>query len=210
MGTVTVDQNALAACVAAYNTAAGTCTIAAVNAACKGVFSGTQTEGQPCGGTTRFGAYECKPVNGTATCHRQQSGSDAPGECMGIPRGKVGDACSTTCLKDERCIVDMIGESAPFPVPCFEEDGLYCSIAANPAICKPILHLGDACTWDMNPCGRGNFCGWQSDTCQVASKLGESCVNAYCAEELLCDSSERCVELPFASESICKGTPSVP
>jgi hypothetical protein len=211
-GTVIVDQNALAACVAAYNTAATTCTITAVNAACKGIFTGTQAEGQPCGGATRFGAYECKPVNGSATCYWQQSGSDATstGVCIGIPRGKSGDECSETCLKNESCIVDMIGGSAPFPVTCFEEDGLYCSVATNPAVCKPILHLGDACVWDPNSCGSGNYCGWLSNTCQVTSKLGESCTNAYCAADLACGGGDKCVELSFASDSICKGTPSVP
>jgi hypothetical protein len=211
-GTVITDQNALAVCVAAYNTAATTCTITAVRAACKGVFVGIQAEGQPCGGESRFGAFECKPVNGSATCYRGQNGSDPTniGVCISMPRGKNGDACSMTCLKNESCIVDMIGGAPPLPVTCFEEDGLYCSMTTNPTVCKPILPLDEACTWDMNSCGNGNYCGWKTNTCQVASKLGESCMDTACVNELICGTNNRCVEWPFASESICKGIPSVP
>ena len=211
-GTVIIDQNALAACVAAYNTAATACTITAVNAACKGVFVGTQAEGQPCGGASRFGAVECKPVNGSATCYLQHNGSDDTntGVCTSIPRGKTGDACSMTCLMNETCIVDMMGGAPPFPVTCFEEDGLYCSVAANPTVCKPILHIGDACTWDTFSCGSGNYCGWTTNACQVAGKTGESCLTGGCADDLMCGTNDRCVEQSFASESICKGTPSVP
>ena len=211
-GTVSIDQNALAACVAAYNTAATTCTITGLNAACKGVFVGTQAEGQPCGGTSRFGAFECKPVNGSSSCHLQTSGSDPTntGVCTSLPRGKSGDLCSKTCLKKDTCVVDMVGGSAPFPTFCFEEDGLYCSVATNPAVCQPILPNGHACVWDPNSCGTGNFCGWTSNACQLASKLGESCTDAICADELTCGSVDKCVPSPFASDSICNGTPSVP
>jgi hypothetical protein len=210
-GTVTVDQNALAACVAAYNTAATTCTITSVKAACKGVLTGAQAEGKPCGGSSDFGAYECKPINGSASCNKPRSGSDPTniGVCMSIPHGKNGDECSTSCLKGDACIVDMIGV-APFPVICYEEDGVYCSMASNPPICKPFLKIHDPCTWDWSSCGSGNYCGWTSNTCEVASKLGESCMNAGCADGLWCGTNSRCVEAPFASETICKGTPSVP
>ena len=211
-GTVIIDQNALATCVAAYNTVATTCTITGLNAACKGVFVGTQAQGQPCGGTSRFGAFECRPVNGSASCHLQASGSDPTntGVCTSIPRGKSGDECSKTCLKNETCIVDMIGGSAPFPAFCFEEDGLYCSVVTSPAVCQPFLPIDHACVWDPNSCGPGNFCGWTSNTCQAASKLGESCTDAVCAEELTCGTSNTCEASPFAAESICKGTPFVP
>jgi hypothetical protein len=211
-GTVTVDQNALAACVAAYGAAATACTITSVYAACKGVFVGTQTEGQPCGGASKFGAVECKPVNGSAACHWEHGTSDptTTGTCVDIPRGRSGDECSMTCLKEDTCIVDMIGGSAPFPVACFEEDGLYCSVAANPPVCKPIVRLGDACTWDIDPCGSDNYCGWTANTCQPASKLGESCADSACAKGLVCETSGKCVEQPFASETTCKGAPSTP
>ena len=209
-GTVIIDENALAACVAAYKTAATTCTINAVKAACKGVSVGTQTEGQPCGGTSAFGAYECKPSNGSASCYRPQSDPASAGVCTGIPRGKSGDACSRTCFKNETCIVDMVGGSPPFPVTCFEEDGLYCSVTANPTACKPILPIGGACTWDPHSCGVGNYCGWLTNVCQPAGKLGEPCAEAACADELVCGTNETCVEQPFDSDSICKGTPSVP
>ena len=211
-GTVSVDQKALAACISAYNTVATTCTITGLKTACQGVFVGTQAEGQPCGGASRFGAFECKPVNGSASCYLQQGGSNPSntGVCTSIPRGKSGDQCSKTCLKSESCVVDMVGGSAPFPVFCFEEDGLYCSVVTNPAVCQPILPIDHACVWDPNSCGTGNYCGWTSNTCEVASKLGESCMNASCAEELTCGTNDRCGASPLAADSICKGTPSEP
>lgn len=211
-GTVTVDEDALAACVAAYNAAGSTCTVTGLNAACAGIFVGAQAEGQPCGGTGEFGAYECKPADGSASCYWQDSGSHPtkPGVCLGVPRGKAGDLCSRTCLKGEACIVDLIGGAAPFPVTCFEEDGLYCSVASNPAICKPLLRLDDACTWDTGSCGSGNYCHWTTNTCQPASKLGESCESALCMDELECGANQTCIESFLASESVCGGTPSVP
>jgi hypothetical protein len=72
------------------------------------------------------------------------------------------------------------------------------------------LAIGEPCEWDPGCCGSGNYCHWTSNTCQPASKLGESCSNASCAENLTCATTIRCVEPPLASESVCKGTPSVP
>jgi hypothetical protein len=211
-GTVSIDQTALDACVAAYGTVATTCTSTALKAGCRGVFVGAQAEGQPCGGTTRFGSFECKQANGSASCYWQDSGGypTKTGVCVSIPRGKSGDPCSKTCLKNETCIVDMIGGAAPFPVSCFEEDGLYCSVVSNPTVCKPMLHLGDACNWDIDPCGGGNYCGWNTNTCLAKGKLGESCANGWCADDLTCGTNTRCAEWPLASVSVCNGTPSVP
>jgi hypothetical protein len=211
-GTVFVDQQALADCVSAYKNAATTCTINLVKTACKGVFAGLQVEGQPCGGSNQFGASECKPVNGSATCYRPQGDVDpkSVGSCVNIPRGKSGDACSMTCQVGKTCIVDMLGGTSPFPTVCFEEDGLFCSLAANPTVCKPILKTGDPCRWEGNSCGAGNFCSWPNSTCAPAAKLGESCVDRACIDDLICANSRKCAELPLASDSVCKGTPSTP
>jgi hypothetical protein len=211
-GTVTVAQTALNTCVAAYDTAATTCSMTPLHAACRGIFAGTQGEGQSCGGTGEFGAFECKPVNGASSCYWADSGGypTTAGVCISLPRGKSGDECSRTCLKNQDCVADMLGRSAPFPVMCFEEDGLYCSIRTNPAVCKPIVQIGDACTWDTGSCGSGNFCSWTNDTCRPAAKLGESCQNVACVTDLTCGTTLRCIEEPFTSESTCKGTPSVP
>jgi hypothetical protein len=211
-GTVTIDQTALSVCIGVYKAAASTCTMTGLEAACHGVFVGAQGEGQACGGTGKFGSYECKPINGTESCYWQDSKSypNKPGICASIPRGKSGDVCSTTCLLDKTCVVDMIGGAAPFSASCFEEDGLYCSVASNPAVCKPILHLGDACTWDPNCCGSGGTCSGMSNTCVTYAKVGEPCSYAYCRDDLTCSNGNKCVEQPFASDSVCKGTPSVP
>jgi hypothetical protein len=208
-GTVTVDPTALAACVAAYGTTATTCTITATDAACKGVFAGTLAEGQACGDASTFGAWECKPVNGAASCNRPKSEPKNPGVCIGLPRGKSGDECSQTCFPGQPCVVDMLG-GTPFPVVCFEEDGVYCSMTTNPPVCKPILRLDDPCTWEWYSCGTGNYCGFTSNTCTGAGKIGDSCQNAACAEGLRCTTGNTCAEKPFASETICKGAPSVP
>jgi hypothetical protein len=75
-----------------------------------------------------------------------------------MPRGKAGDECSKSCKAGQDCIVDLVGGSAPLPVMCFEEDGLYCGVLANPPVCKPILKVGDPCTHDAGACGRDNYC----------------------------------------------------
>lgn len=210
-GTVTVDQAALNACVGAYKAATTTCTVTGIEAACRGMFIGAQAEGQPCGGTGRFGSRECKPLNGTESCYWQDSKSypNEPGVCLSIPRGKSGDLCSTTCLENTICVVDIIG-AGPVSGPCFEEDGLYCSVGTNPAVCKPILHLGDTCTWDPNVCGSGRSCSGMSNTCADNAKIGESCLYSYCREDLTCGNGRTCVEQPFASDTVCQGTPSAP
>ncbi len=211
-GTVLVNEPALAACTSAYEAAATGCTINAIRAACRRVFVGLRTEGQACGGTSKFGAVECKPVDGTATCYRPQGDTEptSAGTCVSVPRGKNGDACSMTCQKGETCIVDMLGEGAPFPATCFEEDGLFCSMASNPTVCKPLLHIGDTCKWEGNPCGSGNYCNWMDNTCAPAGKLGESCRDRTCSEDLMCGEGQTCVELPLASDSLCKGFPPTP
>jgi hypothetical protein len=208
-GTVAVDQQALAACAAAYKAAATSCTLNPIKAACKGVFVGLQAEGQACGGTSPFGAVECKPVNQSAACYRPQGNTDpkSSGTCMHVPHGKSGDACSTTCQKGKTCIVDMLGGTAPFPAICFEEDGLFCSKAGNPPVCKPLVQTGAGCVWEGNSCGTGNFCSWPNSTCAPAGKLGESCAERACAEDFICGDNEKCGEMPLASDSLCKGTP---
>ena len=104
----------------------------------------------------------------------------------------------------------MIGGAAPFSMPCFEEDGLYCSVGKSPAVCKPILRMGDACDWDPGNCGSANFCGWMNNTCQAEAKLGESCLEAQCRDDLTCATNNRCVEVPLSSSSACQGTPPAP
>jgi hypothetical protein len=211
-GTVSIDPTLFAACVAAYKTAATTCTMTGLNAACMGVFVGNRTEGQSCGGASRFGSYECKPVKGSASCYWKDSTSypNATGECVTIPHGKSGDPCTRSCRNNEPCIVDMIGGAAPFAAPCFEEDGLYCSVSKSPAVCKPILQTGEACTWDPGCCGSDNFCGWTGNTCQAPAGLGASCENLQCGEDLMCGTRNRCVEAPLSTSSACEGIPPAP
>jgi hypothetical protein len=210
-GTVGIDQTAFAACVAAYKAAATSCTLTGLREACLGAFVGTRTEGQSCGGAGKFGSYECKPVAGSASCYWQDSTSypTGSGVCVAIPRGKSGDPCSRSCYKGEACIVDMIGGAAPFSMPCFEEDGLYCSVVKSSPVCKPILHLGDACDWDPGNCGSDNYCGWENNTCQTPVELGELCGNRQCRYDFTCPNG-RCTEVPFSTSSACQGTPPAP
>jgi hypothetical protein len=113
-----------------------------------------------------------------------------------------------TCSKTDSCTVDVFGGPSLTPT-CFETDGLYCATILDPPVCKPIRQLDQACTSDRNACGTGSYCDWTTNTCQLAKKLGESCKNATCPDNLMCDGT-KCVELPFASDYLCKGTPPAP
>ena len=214
-GTVTVDQVKLAACIAAYEEAATTCTISKVYLACTntGIFDGTLPAGESCGdnssSSNRYsGAVECKKTGGSAAC-LWTSSQDATGVCVELPHGKEGDECMSSCAIGENCTSSIIGGSVPLTPICFEEDGLYCAYRLDPAVCKPIRQLEQACTSDTNACGTGFFCDWTTNTCQVEKKLGESCKNSACPSHLKCDGTT-CVELPFASEYVCKGRPPAP
>jgi hypothetical protein len=211
-GIVTVDTARLAACVSAYEKAATTCTITEVDAACQGVWLGTRAEGQPCGGTIAFGAFECKAANGSAACYwaDDEQYPANPGVCVALPRGRAGDLCGKSCKTNHDCIMDVVGNPAPLPVTCFEEDGLYCAVAANPPVCRPFLKAGDPCTYDPGCCGRENYCDWQKEVCRPAAKLGEACGEVYCVDGLGCGEGQLCYELTLTSDKVCKGTPALP
>lgn len=211
-GIVTVDAARLAACVSAYERAATSCTSNEVEAACQGVWVGTRTEGQPCGGTIRFGAFDCSAANGSAACYWKDAARhpDTAGVCVALPRGKAGDPCSKSCKTGHDCIVDLVGGSAPLPVMCFEEDGLYCAVSANPPVCKPILQAGDPCPPDPGACGRAGYCDRPVEECQPAANLGEPCAGGDCAYGLRCASSRRCAEQSLVSSYVCQGTPPLP
>jgi hypothetical protein len=211
-GIITVDPSRLATCVSAYEKAATACFSTPLSAACQGLWLGTKTEGQACGGTIQFGAFDCMSVNGSAACYWEDDGRypAGAGVCVTLPHGKAGDPCSKSCRANQDCIVDLVGDSAPLPVMCFEEDGLYCAVSSNPPVCKAFSKIGEPCAHDYQACGRDNYCDWTNQVCQRAATLGESCAAANCADGTGCGTGSRCVELSFASSSICKGTPSLP
>lgn len=211
-GLVTIDPTRLAACVSAYESAATTCAVAEVDAACHGLWIGTGAEGQSCGGIASFGAFECQLMNGAGACYWQAAEHypDRTGVCLALPRGKAGDPCGKSCGKNQDCAVDLVGGSAPFPVMCFEEDGLYCAVTANPPVCKPYSRVGDPCSYDFGSCGRGNYCDWNDHVCKVAAKLGESCMVASCVDGTVCTTGSQCIAETLASSDVCMGTPSVP
>lgn len=211
-GTVTIDSVRLAACVSAYEKAATTCAVADVEAACHGLWIGTRTEGQSCGGTVPFGAYDCQVTNGSAACHWKDAESypSGTGVCVSVPRGKVGDPCGKSCRQNQDCLVDLVGSSAPFPVMCFEEDGVYCAVTENPPVCRSFLAVGDTCNYDFGSCGRGNYCDWNAHACRAAAKLGETCGEVTCVEGTVCTTAGRCIAESLASSDVCVGTPSVP
>ena len=211
-GIVTIDPVRLAACVSAYEKAATTCAVADVDAACYGVWIGTRTEGQSCGGIISFGAFECQSKNGSAACHWQDAERypAGTGVCLALPRGKPGDPCGKSCGKDRDCIVDLVGGTAPLPVNCFEEDGVYCAVTANPPVCKAYSKIGDPCSYDFGSCGQGNYCDWNDHACKTAAKLGESCMEAACVDGTVCATGNRCIVESLASSDVCLGTPTVP
>ena len=70
-GIETIDNAALAACIAGYNEAAGTCAFSPLGIACKGVFLGTKSEGAACGVggvPSSGGSGECKATGRATEC----------------------------------------------------------------------------------------------------------------------------------------------
>jgi hypothetical protein len=202
-GTVLIDATALAACVAAYQQDTTACTLNGILAACSGVLLGTKAPGQVCAGLE-----DCQRDQGPATCVKIQPGSVAPatGTCVKNAHGRSGDPCVSSCPKGNDCSTDTIsGTPDPVTTLCFEADGLYCSYAADPSVCAPIVAADNACDFSFAMCGSLASCNADSSTCRPVIPLGQACqFSSDCASGLLCSNS-KCVEQPFSDESTCSG-----
>jgi len=142
--------------------------------ACDRVFKGSV----PLGGT-------CDASHGCATTPENPRACDRAydvqtdkyaksGVCVAIPprvfvHGKLGEACSNTCLGDDQDLCTHNG--APDTGPegtCYTGDGLICSFESHQceaqAVRAPLLPLGAPCSaWAE--CADNNYC--TSGTCQL-------------------------------------------
>jgi hypothetical protein len=192
-GSVLLDREALSACVAAYQQAATDCEENPVVKACEGVFIGTNDAGESCSDNGR----DCRSDKGTSTCLiTAQNGT--MGVCTQVPHGKAGDPCVFTCRSDESCQTTTFGSSDVELTLCFENEGLYCNYTLSPAVCQPLVGMGQPCDLS-DACGTNGIC---DQTCKPVGKEGDTCGN--CRHDLTCLNGH-CVSPPFASVNSCDG-----
>jgi len=193
-GKLELDPTALAACVAAYQSAKSTCTLAEVRSACHGVFVGKVPDGGSCSSV-----LECDRGSAPKVCLRL--GGEVMGTCVAAARGEAGTVCAGSCARGEICSTTTFASDASVPTAlCHEEDGLYCPIGEG---CAPLAAEGEECTWD-EACGSAGFC---VSTCNPKAQLGAPCQFDYgCARGLACRAG-KCGAEPFETGDVCLGTP---
>jgi hypothetical protein len=173
-----------------------------VLAACDSVLHGDAAPGDAC-----ESGDQCQVGPGqSASCVDQ-------GRCVvftrrSAPRGKLGDACSTTCDSRE-CIIDTDPEPAlegtvSSGATCFLEDGFYCD-----SECKRLPKLGDACSLSGDFCVADAYCstgGELTGTCARRLDNGADCSQHpdACASHYCDESSFTCAEPPGLSEAECR------
>jgi|GEM_PF-2576789 len=221
-GTVTIDNAALAACIAGYKQTSSTCAFQPLEAACKGVFVGTKAPGAACGKggvPSTSGANECKAGGRVTQClwTGDSNLSTTTGVCQSPPaRGNLGDPCATTCRKNESCVFDLFTSPGYPTATCLEEDGLYCSSATSEPVCASIVPTGGSCAAESTACASTDYCDQTGATpkCRKAATLGQACSSSgpECASgmSLFCGTSSKCEDLGFAYETTCGGTPPFP
>ncbi len=217
---MTIDNNALAACVESYKQAASTCTINPTVIACKGVFVGTQPEGAACGkgGVPMVsGISECNSGGGAEECVWTGSSNDplVTGLCHKPAAGKNGDPCATTCTSPEDfCTFDLMTSPGGPTAICFETDNLYCNTATTPSTCAPLFAVGESCATDSAACASHATCDGTTQKCVARATLGQSCSLAAglpCLNTLVCDlATSKCIEPVFAYSRTCSGIPDYP
>lgn len=195
-GFMTVDPEALARCLAAYS-GPDQCNMIVVWAACRDVLVGTRALDETC----RQGS-DCDPASGETTCLILDGSDPNPlGTCIAAPRGKVGEACVSTCTAGESCSSTTYGVGDTYSL-CFEDDGLYCAYVGPGYVCQELVPLGDECPGTGQECGSDALC---EITCQSLGKAGESCVPG-CRSELQCGTDGKCFEPTWADPDFgCKG-----
>lgn len=218
-GIETVDNAALSACIAGYRSTATTCAFQPLDAACRGVFVGTKAEGVACGKGgmpwTSAGG-ECKVTGRVTECvwTGDVNVSTTTGTCHTAERGKAGDPCAVSCAKNEDCVFDVATSTTAPTAACLEEDGLYCKSDGTNSACTPIVATGGNCDYNSFACASTDYCDSLSSPsqCRTAATLGQACQTIQCAGNmsLECDVNGKCVDLGFAFDSTCGGTPPFP
>jgi hypothetical protein len=201
-GKVLIDSAAFAACVAAYQAAATSCTLTGVLAACRNLFVGTLQDGDACTSVT-----ECRRDQGPMVCLRiQPAGMPTPdmGVCRRAPRATNGQPCLSSCQTGSDCSVNAVNPSATDPIAtCYETDGLYCPL--DQETCAPLVASGADCFWP-DACGSAAVCG---TVCMAPVAKGGACTfNRDCAAGLAC-TNNMCADQPVANDQICVGHPPV-
>ncbi len=192
-GAVTLNADALARCLAAYEKASTSCEMNSVLSACQGVVVGTRAENESC----RQGS-ECARDPGPNTC-LITTPNGTVGVCKKIVHAQSGMPCDITCRKGEDCtFTTYAGPEGATLAICFEEEGLYCDYSGDSRQCKPLLALGSPCDAD-DPCGSLAYC---DTTCKKRATEGESCTR--CLSSLTCVDNQ-CVSPGFASLNTCEG-----
>ncbi|MEP6654472.1 MAG: hypothetical protein ABJA82_14010 [Myxococcales bacterium] len=220
-GTETIDNIALAACIAGYKQTAKTCAFQPLEVACKGVFVGTKAEGAACGKggvPMTSGVGECKITGRVTQClwTGDSNVATTAGVCQSAVHGKKGDPCATSCGKNERCTWDLLTSPGYPTAVCLEEDGLYCSSAVTPSVCATIVPTGGNCEAESLACASTDYCDHTTTPakCRKAATLGQACPSSgpYCANgmSLFCGTTNKCEDLGFAYEMTCGGTPPFP
>lgn len=141
-GTVIIDSDGLARCLAAYKAAAVGCETGGVIVACRGLVHGLLREGQSC----KFNE-ECSG-DGTMVCSAANQSSE--GICKRVVHGKPGEACTFDCPGHGCAQVSYPVADAP-ATGCFVVDGTYCDRSGASPQCQPVRPIGAACT-DSDQC----------------------------------------------------------
>jgi len=220
-GVETIDNTALAACIAGYKEAATTCAFNPLETACKGVFVGTKAESAACGvgGVPMSnGSGECIKTGDAVECvwTGDVNVATATGTCHTPPHGKNGELCASTCEHGDDCVFDLLTTPEWSTGVCFEDDGLYCKSSGTPGIsmCAPIVPTGGSCADDQFACGSRSYCDSTSGTakCTVSLTLGQTCstYGTRCMSSLMCGTDNKCDDLGFAYDTTCSGTPPFP
>jgi len=219
-GLETIDTTALSACIAGYRATASTCAFQPLEAACKGVFVGTKPEGAACGkgGMPWTSAQgECLITGRVSECvwTGDANLSTTTGICHTAARGKAGDPCAVSCQKNDDCAFDLLTSVGAPTAACLEEDGLYCASSGSQSVCAPIVATGGSCESDPSSCASTDYCDSSTTPakCRTAATLGQSCGSGMqCANgmSLECGTSNKCVDLGFAYDLTCGGTPPFP
>jgi hypothetical protein len=220
-GVETIDNAALAACIAGYQETATTCAFNPLETACQGVFVGTKAEGAACGVggvPMTSGSGECEKTGDAVECvwTGDVNVGTATGTCHTPPHGKNGALCASTCEHGDDCVFDLLTTPEWPTGVCFEDDGLYCKSSGTngTSTCAPIVPTGGSCADDLFACGSRSYCDSTGGTakCTVSLTLGQACstYGTRCLSSLMCGADTKCDDLGFAYDTTCGGTPPFP
>jgi hypothetical protein len=214
LGEATIDNKVVAACKAAYDEAASSCSATKVYSACTGILVGKQAENAPCGkgGDPEIsGVGACDHSAGAMACVWTGDYTDpaVTGTCRRVVHGKTGDPCQSTCESGEECSFALMGPNDTLITLCFEDEGFFCGAAGTGQVsCQPLVAQGGSCSADSYACKGTDYCDDVSKTCKAGNTAGQSCLYSGCQRPLVCGADKKCVE-PFwdlASENVsCQG-----